>query len=43
MSTFSENMNSIIDDIELQNVYDKMILKNRFLIKSLPHFQKTIF
>ena len=31
MSTFSENMNSIIDDIELQNVYDKMILKNRFL------------
>ena len=39
MSTFSENMNSIIDDIELQNVYDKMILKNRFL-DEIKYYEK---
>ena len=31
MTSFSEKVNGIVDDIELQKIYDKTIIKHRFL------------
>ena len=31
MSSFSEKVSGIVDDIELQKTYDKTIIKHRFL------------